>query len=57
MFPSSSGKIDTFEYLTGEGILPSDQIRITEQTKCTHSPLGKAVEKLKTVEGQCAKNK
>ena len=52
-----SGKIVIFEYLTGEGILPSDQIRITEQTKCTHSPLGKAVEKLKTVEGQCAKNK
>ena len=39
----SSGKIDKYEYLTGEEILPSDQNRITEQAKFRHSPLGKAV--------------
>ena len=27
----SSGKIDKYEYFTGEEILPSDQSRITEQ--------------------------
>ena len=40
-----SGKIDKYKYLTGEGILPSDQNRITEQAKFTYSPLGKAFEK------------
>ena len=39
----SSGKIDKYEYLTGEEILPSDQNRIIEQAKFRHSPLGKAV--------------
>ena len=29
----SSGKIDKYEYLTGEEILPSDQSRIIEQAK------------------------
>ena len=41
----SSGKIDKYEYLTGEEILPSDQSRIIELAKSTHSPLGKAFEK------------
>ena len=41
----SSGKIDKFEYLTGEEILTSDQSRIIEQPKFTYSPLGKAFEK------------
>ena len=41
----SSGKIDEYEYLRGEEILPSDQSRIIEQTKFTYSPLGKAFEK------------
>ena len=39
---SSSGKIDKYEYLTGEEILPSDQWQIIEQAKFTYSPLGKA---------------
>ena len=43
----SSGKIDKYEYLTGEEILPSDQSRKTEQEKFTHSPLSKAFEKQK----------
>ena len=30
-------KYDKHEYLTGEVILPSDQSRITEQAKFTHS--------------------
>ena len=29
----SSSKIDKYEYLTGEEVLPSDQSRITEQAK------------------------
>ena len=41
----SSGKIDKYEYLTGEEILPSDQSRIIEQARFTYSPLGKAFEK------------
>ena len=41
----SSRKIDKYEYLTGEEILPSVQNRIIEQAKFTYSPLGKAFEK------------
>ena len=43
----SSGKIDKYEFLTGEEILPSDQSRIIEQAKFTYSPLGKAFENKK----------
>ena len=43
----SSGKIDQYEYLTGEDILPSNQQQIIEQAKLTYSPLGKAFEKKK----------
>ena len=32
----SSGKIDKYEYLTGEEILPSDQRRVIEQNKFTY---------------------
>ena len=47
----SSGKIDKYEYLTNEEIIPSDQSSIIEQAKFTYSPLGKAFEKLiKTIE-------
>ena len=49
----SSGKIDKYEYLTGEEIFPSVQSRIIKQAKFEYSPLGKAFEKLiKTIEGQ-----
>ena len=49
----SSGKIDKYEYLTGEEILPSEQNRIIEQAKFIHSPLGQAFEKqIKTIEDQ-----
>ena len=41
----SSGKIDKHKLLTGEGLLPSNQSRIIEQTKIKYSPLGKALEK------------
>ena len=41
----SSGKTDKYEYLTDEEILPSDQSRIIEQAKFTHSLLRKAFEK------------
>ena len=41
----SSGKIDKYEYLTGEEILPSNQQKIVEQAKFIYSPLGKTFEK------------
>ena len=53
----SSGKIDKYEYLTGEEILPFNQQQIIEQAKFTYSPLGKVFEKqTKTIEDQ-GKNK
>ena len=49
----SSGKLHKYEYLTSEDILPSTQQQITEQTKFTYSPLGKAFDKqIKTIEDQ-----
>ena len=49
----SSGKIDKYEYLTGEEILPSNQQQIIQQAKFAYSPLGKAFEKqVKTIEVQ-----
>ena len=49
----SSGKIDKYEYLTGEEILPSNQQQIIQQAKFNYSPLGKAFEKqTKTIEDQ-----
>ena len=48
-----SNKIDKYEYITGEGILPSNRQKIMEQAKFTYFPLGKALEKqTKTVEDQ-----
>ena len=48
-----SGKIDKYEYLTGEEILPSNQQQIIEQAKFTYSPLGKAFEnQTKTIKDQ-----
>ena len=41
----SSGKIDKYEYLTGEEILPSNQKQTIGKAKFTYSPLGKAFEK------------
>ena len=41
----SSGKINKYEYLTGEQILSSNQQQIIEQAKFTYSPMGKAFEK------------
>ena len=49
----SSGKIDKYEYLTGEEILSSNQTQIIQQAKFTYSPLGKVFEKqIKTIEDQ-----
>ena len=49
----SSGKLDKYEYLTGEEILPSNQQQIIQQAKFTYSPLEKALEKQrKTIEDQ-----
>ena len=50
---SSSGKLDKYEYLTGEEILPSNQQQIIQQAKFNYSPLGKAIEKrIKTIKDQ-----
>ena len=49
----TSGKIDKYEYLTGEDILPSGKQQIIEQAKFTYSPSGKAFQKqTKTIEDQ-----
>ena len=40
-----SNKIDKYEHLTSEEILPSNQNQIIEEAKFTYSPLGKAFEK------------
>ena len=41
----SSGKIDKYEYLTGEEISPSNQRQIIEQAEFVYSTLGKAFER------------
>ena len=46
----SSGKIDKYEYLTGEEIMPPNKQQIIEQAKITYSPLGKVFEQLKIKE-------
>ena len=49
----SSGKLDKYEYLTGEEILQSNQQQIIQQAKFVYSTLGKALEKqIKTIEDQ-----
>ena len=45
MLALSSSKLDKYEYLTGEEILPSNQQQIIQQAKFTYSPLGKTLEK------------
>ena len=47
----SSGKINKYEYLSGEEILPFNQQKVIEQAKFTYSLLGKAFKKqTKTIE-------
>ena len=49
----SSGKLDKYEYLTSEEILPSNQQQLIQQAKFNYSPLGKALEKqVKTIKDQ-----
>ena len=49
----SSGKIDKYDYLTGEKILPTNRQQTIKQAKCTYSLLVKAFEKqTKTIKGQ-----
>ena len=53
-----SGKIDKYEYLTGEEILSSNQQQKIEQAKFIYSPLGKAFEKqTKAIEDQGKNNR
>ena len=53
----SPEKINKYEYLTGEEILPSNQRRVVEYTKFAYSPLGKFLEKqTKTIEDQRKKH-
>ena len=53
----SSGKINTYEHLTDEEILPSNQQKIIEQAKFTYSPLRKAFEKQAKTNKDQGKNK
>ena len=54
----SSNKIDKYEYLTGEEILPSNKKQIIEKARFTYSPFGKAFEKqIKTIEDQGKKTR
>ena len=53
----SSGKLDKYEYLTGEEILPSNQQQIIQQAIINYSPLGKAIEKKKKLLKIKEKNK
>ena len=49
----SSGKIDKYEFLNDEEILPSTQQQIIEQANFTYSPLRKAFDKqTKTIKDQ-----
>ena len=49
----SSVKLDKYQYLTGQEILPSTQKQIIEQDKLNYSPLEKAFEKqTKTIKDQ-----
>ena len=49
----SSGRVNKYEYLTGEEVLPSYKQQIIEQAKFEYSPLGKTFEKqTKTIEDQ-----
>ena len=41
----SSGKLDKYEYVTGEEILNSDWRKMTEQAKSTYSTLGNTLVK------------
>ena len=52
-----SGKIDKYEYHTGEEILPPEQKRVIEQAKFTYSTLGKVLEKQIKGIGDRGKNK
>ena len=49
----SSRKIQKYEYLSVDDIIPSNQQQIIKQAKLTYSPLGKPFEKqIKTIEDQ-----
>ena len=53
----SSRKIDKYDFLTDEEILPRCRKRVIKQAKFTYSPLGKTFEKeIKIIENQ-GKNK
>ena len=48
-----SDKIEKYEYLTRDKILPLDQTRVTKQDEFSYFPLGKFLEKqTKTIEHQ-----
>ena len=48
----SLGKIDKYEYLTGEEILPSNQQQIIQQARFAYSPLETFEKQIKTIEDQ-----
>ena len=52
-----SGKIDKYEFLTGEEILPPDQRGVIEQARFAYSSLGKAFGKQTKTIGEQGKNR
>ena len=53
IFALSSNKLNKYEYLTSQQILPSNQKQMIQQVRFTYSPLGKAFGKqIKTIEDQ-----
>ena len=50
------GKIDKYEYLTGEEMLPSVQSKLIEEDNFTYLPLSKIFEKQRKTIGDQGKN-
>ena len=53
----SSGKIDKYEYLTSEAILPFNQSQIIEQANFTYLRLGKSLKNQTSAIEDAAKNR
>ena len=53
----SSGKIDKYEYLTSEAILPFNQSQIIEQANFTYPRLGKSLKNQTSAIEDAAKNR
>ena len=57
ILPLSSGKIDKYECLTAQDIIPPHQRRVIKQAKSAYFPSGKTFEKEKEIMEEQGKNK